>query len=193
MEYADFYDIAEYGNANWRGKFTPKEIACNAYDYLCEFEESKGKGKLTPVMDDLCELLEEDKTEEALKWKDEIIKDVYGSLYASPKLKNWYFDDKGHTREREVQAVFSKWHKGKLRITHGSGRTVEDIFGLPYTSSGEFAALWNCQAEAILIASPQWKFNYLALSKDNEVVAGFDREDTGKFDTKEIIIGKINC
>lgn len=28
MEYGNFYDIAEYGNANWKGNFTPKEIAC---------------------------------------------------------------------------------------------------------------------------------------------------------------------
>jgi len=27
MTYEDFYDIAEYGNANWKGCFTPREIA----------------------------------------------------------------------------------------------------------------------------------------------------------------------
>lgn len=48
MEYGDFYDIAEYGNANWKGNFTPKEIACNAYDYLVEkangFKHDRSKG-----------------------------------------------------------------------------------------------------------------------------------------------------
>lgn len=28
-----FYDVAVYANENWRGKFTPKEIAVNAYLY----------------------------------------------------------------------------------------------------------------------------------------------------------------
>ena len=29
LEYADFYDIAEYGNENWKGSFTQKGIANN--------------------------------------------------------------------------------------------------------------------------------------------------------------------
>ena len=41
MEYSDFYDIAEYGNEHWNGNYTAKEIACNAYDYMRDFEWSK--------------------------------------------------------------------------------------------------------------------------------------------------------
>ena len=37
MEYTDFYDIAEYANENWKGNFTPKEIACYTYDYYADF------------------------------------------------------------------------------------------------------------------------------------------------------------
>lgn len=38
----------------------------------------------------------------------------------------------------------------QIFILHmGNGRTVEDIFGFPYTSSSCFAAIWNCQAEAV--------------------------------------------
>ena len=44
LEYSDFYDIATYGNNHWRGKFTPKEVACYAYDYWCEFQHSKANG-----------------------------------------------------------------------------------------------------------------------------------------------------
>lgn len=29
MEYGDFYDIAEYGNANWKGNFTPRIALLN--------------------------------------------------------------------------------------------------------------------------------------------------------------------
>ena len=60
MRYADFYDISEYGNENWKGSFTPREIACNAYDYLCEYQASKIKGKPTRTMIELCKLICED-------------------------------------------------------------------------------------------------------------------------------------
>ena len=60
MEYADFYDIAEYGNENWKGSFTQREIACNAYDYLCEYRYSVAKGKPTRTMIELCKLICED-------------------------------------------------------------------------------------------------------------------------------------
>ena len=65
MTYGDFYDIAEYGNANWKGNFTPKEIACCAYDSLVEFEVSKAKEKVMPVIQELCKLLAEDGSEKA--------------------------------------------------------------------------------------------------------------------------------
>ena len=60
LEYADFYNIAEYGNENWKGSFTPREIANNAYDYLCEYQASKIKGKPTRTMIELCKLICED-------------------------------------------------------------------------------------------------------------------------------------
>lgn len=68
LEYGDFYDIAEYGNANWKGYFTPKEIACNAYDYLVEFEASKARETITSVIQELCKLLAEDGSEECKDW-----------------------------------------------------------------------------------------------------------------------------
>ena len=60
MEYADFYDIAVYGNAVWKGSFTPKEVAENAYDYLCEFRCSKANGVITHTIKELVKLLIED-------------------------------------------------------------------------------------------------------------------------------------
>ena len=38
MTYNNFYTIAEYGNENWKGSFTPREIDCNAYDYKAEYD-----------------------------------------------------------------------------------------------------------------------------------------------------------
>lgn len=72
MEYADFYDIATYGNEAWKGSFTPKEVAQNAYDYLCEFEWSKANAELSHTMRELVRLLKEDGTEECLEWVERI-------------------------------------------------------------------------------------------------------------------------
>ena len=60
MEYTDFYDIAEYGNENWKGNFSPREIACNAYDYKVEYDYSIEQGKPTHTMIELCKLICED-------------------------------------------------------------------------------------------------------------------------------------
>lgn len=80
MDYADFYDIAVYGNENWKGSFTPKEIACNAYDYACEFRYSKMDGIPTRTMKELCNLLKEDGTEECLEWAERITREINGSM-----------------------------------------------------------------------------------------------------------------
>ncbi len=60
MEYQNFYDIAAYGSENWKGNFTPKEIACYAYDYQVEYDYSMYKGKPTRTMIELCKLCCED-------------------------------------------------------------------------------------------------------------------------------------
>ena len=60
MTYDDFYTIAEYGNENWKGSFTPREIACNAYEYKVEYDYSIEQGKPTRTMIELCKLICED-------------------------------------------------------------------------------------------------------------------------------------
>jgi hypothetical protein len=57
MEYIDFYDIAAHGNIVWKGNFTPREVACNAYDYKVEYDYSKVNGKPTHTMIELCKLI----------------------------------------------------------------------------------------------------------------------------------------
>lgn len=78
MTYADFYEIAEYGNKNWRGKFTAKEIACNAYDYLCEFERSKREGQETEVIKTLMILLVSDGSNQCFEWVRNISEEIKG-------------------------------------------------------------------------------------------------------------------
>lgn len=72
MIYSDFYDIANYVNENWKGNFTPKEIAENTYDYLCEFQESMQSTRVTSVIQDLLNLLDEDNNEESAGYADMI-------------------------------------------------------------------------------------------------------------------------
>ena len=60
MEYSDFYNIATYGNVAWKGSFTDKEVAQNAYEYLVEYNTSNEQGKVTHTMEELCKLLIED-------------------------------------------------------------------------------------------------------------------------------------
>ena len=60
LDYADFYNIAEYGSENWKGCFTSREIANNAYDYKVEYDYSIEQGKPTRTMVELCKLICED-------------------------------------------------------------------------------------------------------------------------------------
>ncbi len=61
LMYSDFYDIAKYGNDNWKGHYTEKEIAINAYNYTIEYETSLQFHKMTHIIKDLVELLTEDR------------------------------------------------------------------------------------------------------------------------------------
>lgn len=73
LGYNFFYDIAIYGNENWKGVYTPKEVACNAYDYLCAFEESKESQEPHDVIKELTKLLEEDGSDKAKEWLYNIV------------------------------------------------------------------------------------------------------------------------
>ena len=60
LEYVDFYPILESGNEKWKGSFTPREIACNDWDYKAEYDYSIKQGKPTHTMIELCKLICED-------------------------------------------------------------------------------------------------------------------------------------
>lgn len=106
------------------------------------------------------------------------------------KLKDWYYDNKGYARERDVVGTLAGWYKANLVITHGSGRTVEDIFGLPYTSTSDYAAVWNVQAEALYKRNLSWYFEGCAITDDGHIVAVFSERDTdgNEIDWHDIII-----
>ena len=68
LEYSDFYDIATYGNQMWKGSFTQKEVACNAYDYYADFQWSKENDMVARTIQGLAKLLAEDGSEECKDW-----------------------------------------------------------------------------------------------------------------------------
>lgn len=58
-----------------------------------------------------------------------------------------------------------------LQIVHGRReKTVEFTYGLPYTSSGEYAAIWNTNVDARSNDDPNLQFKGVALDKDNNPV-----------------------
>lgn len=72
MDYKDFYDLAEYANENWKGSFTQKEVACNAYDYLADYQTSKKIYNPTRTIRELYKMLLRDGSEECKCWAHEM-------------------------------------------------------------------------------------------------------------------------
>lgn len=60
MDFGFWWDIATYGNENWKGGFTPREVAENAYEYLCEWEATVSECEITWNINELLHLLDED-------------------------------------------------------------------------------------------------------------------------------------
>ncbi len=93
---------------------------------------------------------------------------------------------------KELIRVFAIWRLSNLRITVGRG-SLENIFGFPYTSSSDYAAIWNCQGEAVYKWSPEWRFEALAVNENGDAVAVFEHENgtIETLDRMNIIIGKV--
>lgn len=91
---------------------------------------------------------------------------------------------------KAVIRTFAIWEKFHLIITYGDREcTTEDTYGLPYTSSSSFAMLSNTNVRAELKEDRNFNFDWLALTENNEVVAGFTDIDENE---KQIVIGNIN-
>ena len=72
INYEFFYNIALYANANWKGGFSNREIACNAYNYICDFQTSKETGVIAESIKYLYENLVEDNVDYTLDWAYDI-------------------------------------------------------------------------------------------------------------------------
>lgn len=94
--------------------------------------------------------------------------------------------------EKELEAVikvFSAWERKNLVITYGRReRNTEYTYGLPYTSSSDFAMISNTNVKAVLRDDPSCTFDWITLTESNEVVAVFTDENENE---KLIVIGRI--
>ena len=61
LGYLNFYDIAEYGNEHWKGNFSPREIADNAYSYKTDYDYAIAEEKPNATMITLCRIICEDR------------------------------------------------------------------------------------------------------------------------------------
>ena len=102
-------------------------------------------------------------------------------------LKEW---DNVEEVIRKVISVFSLWEKRNLSIVYGKReQTTEDTYGLPYTSSSSFAMLGNTNVDAVLKDNTAWHFDWLALTDEGWVIAGFENRNN---EEAQIVIGVID-
>lgn len=109
-------------------------------------------------------------------------------------MKDWYKEtSSGYETKRDVIGTLQSWYnKGNLKIVYGKAeRKVEDTFGLPYTSTSDFAALWNTNVTAVYKKNDRWFFDGVAVSVDRKIVVVFTvLDDEGnEVGTKYIVIG----
>lgn len=78
LEYEDFYDLAVYTNEIYKGCYTPKEIACNAYNYYSDFQAAKREGlsKSLCIYDLLMRLLEDNESDGVVEWAYRIANEI---------------------------------------------------------------------------------------------------------------------
>jgi len=91
-------------------------------------------------------------------------------------MKNDYnmVENLTEAEQNKLIRVFSKWERNNLEITHGKREyTAEDTYGLAYTSSSSYAALWNVNALANLNDNELLHFDGITLNTDLVPVAIF--------------------
>lgn len=105
-------------------------------------------------------------------------------------LKEW---NDVEATTKKILRLFASWTVRNLVVLKGNGQSLKDAFGFPYTSSSEFAAIWNCQGQAEYRWSPEWRFEAIAVNENNEAIAIFEHEDgtMEKLDRMYVIIGKL--
>ena len=88
-------------------------------------------------------------------------------------MKDWYSDGRGYERERDAIGTLETWYRKNLVIDRGSGRNIEEKLGMAYTSSSDFAAIWNVNGKAHYCMNPQMDFDGVALTEKGHFIAVF--------------------
>lgn len=101
-------------------------------------------------------------------------------------LKEW-----NEKQTRVAREFFRDWWRNNLIFKAGTNSgSIDDRFGLAYTSSSNFAALWNTNSEYVYKFIQGYSFRGIAITTDNIVIAYFDWiEDDSDFII--VPIGKI--
>lgn len=103
-------------------------------------------------------------------------------------LKEWNDYEK---QGRVAREFFRDWWRDNLIFKGGTDKgNIDERFGLAYTSSSDFAAMWNTNSEYVYKCMPDYAFRGIAITTENVVVAYLDwLEDDFKFIL--VPIGKI--
>ena len=84
-------------------------------------------------------------------------------------LKEWN-DYENYTRK--CKEFLRDWYKFNLTFRAGTEKgNVSDVFGLAYTSTGDYAALWNTNSEWEYKSIPGYFFRGVAISEFGFAVA----------------------
>ena len=81
--------------------------------------------------------------------------------------------------QRKAINALRDWYRVNLQWVAGSHHgDVEEVFGLPYTSSGSFAGLWQTNSEWHYRFIPKYRFSGVAIGDDGIIYAVLDAEFT---------------
>jgi hypothetical protein len=117
-----------------------------------------------------------------------MLKSMFSNLQEieKPELKSeWQpYDKDEKTVNKAIKNYFSghvlKDHNGKVCNLYGMN-AIEDFFGLPYTSSSSYAAIWNTNTECYIDTDNQYNIEGFAITTDNKPVLIADKDEDTKY------------
>ena len=83
MEYSFWWDVATYGNTAWKGGFSEREVAENAYEYTEEWKSSTIDGNVSKTIKGVLRNLKED------KYNLEMLATTMNQLYTLRKVEGF--------------------------------------------------------------------------------------------------------
>lgn len=107
-------------------------------------------------------------------------------------MENKTYAPKKELTNKEIEKlirVFRGWQFGNLEIFYGKvEKSVIDTFGLPYTSSGDYAGIWNTNTESVYIKDQTFKFEGCTIAESGEFLAIFTPLDSNGNELETVFI-----